>query len=274
MPPVARTMQRVSHHLTRQIGLRFGERFPFWYVVEHPKSGGTWLARMIADYLDIPLCEHSLLPVAMRCVLFGHWGHDPRFHRCFYLCRDGRDVLVSLYFHRMRIVRSAPDSPAGRHWRRRLGPMTADEPGEIAEGFADFVRSELASPGARHANWPAHVRDWRRGSEDRVAFLTYEELRRDPAATLARCLNVFLREPACPERVKRSVDRFRFASMSGREPGQEDRRSFLRKGIVGDWKNYFSREAALAFDRCAGDMLIELGYEADRSWLETTEFVA
>ena len=40
----------------------------------------------------------------------------------------------------------------------------------------------------------------------------------------------------------------------------------VRKGIVGDWKNYFSREAGEVFDRHCGDVMVRLGYEADRDW--------
>ena len=41
----------------------------------------------------------------------------------------------------------------------------------------------------------------------------------------------------------------------------------MRKGIVGDWKNYFNKEAREIFNHYAGDQLIKLGYEKDRSWV-------
>jgi hypothetical protein len=53
---------------------------------------------------------------------------------------------------------------------------------------------------------------------------------------------------------------------TGRAPGQEDRTNFIRKGVVGDWVNHFSREAAEVFDWLAGDTLVSLGYEPDRGW--------
>ena len=43
--------------------------------------------------------------------------------------------------------------------------------------------------------------------------------------------------------------------------------SFLRKGVAGDWKNKFNKEAAMIFDHYAGDMLIKLGYETDHNWI-------
>jgi phospho-N-acetylmuramoyl-pentapeptide-transferase len=47
------TMERVASHATRFVGRHWGESFPFYYVMEYPKSGGSWLSNMIADYLQI-----------------------------------------------------------------------------------------------------------------------------------------------------------------------------------------------------------------------------
>jgi len=48
----------------------------------------------------------------------------------------------------------------------------------------------------------------------------------------------------------------------------EDKKSFLRKGISGDWKTHFSLEAKQVFNYYAGDILIGLGYEKDGTWLK------
>ena len=66
-----------------------------------------------------------------------------------------------------------------------------------------------------------------------------------------------------------AVDRWSFTTTSGRKPGEEDLSSFRRKGIAGDWTNYFSREAGEVFDSFAGDALVELGYADDRNWYES-----
>ena len=70
------------------------------------------------------------------------------------------------------------------------------------------------------------------------------------------------------ERAEEIVNRFSFRNQSGRKPGQENIRSFLRKGIVGDWKNHFTSEARQVFNQHAGDALKMLGYESDDSWVQ------
>ena len=41
-----------------------------------------------------------------------------------------------------------------------------------------------------------------------------------------------------------------------------------RKGIVGDWKNYFTRRDGQLFQQIAGDQLCALGYVQDESWID------
>lgn len=64
------------------------------------------------------------------------------------------------------------------------------------------------------------------------------------------------------------MEDFSFAKQAGRKPSKEDKSSFLRKGTTGDWRNYFTPEAAEVFDHYCGDALIAAGYEPDRSWME------
>jgi hypothetical protein len=41
---------------------------------------------------------------------------------------------------------------------------------------------------------------------------------------------------------------------------------FRGAGAIGAWREQFSRRDAIGFNRAAGDLLVELGYERDRSW--------
>jgi hypothetical protein len=56
----------------------------------------------------------------------------------------------------------------------------------------------------------------------------------------------------------------------GRAKGSEDVTSHYRKGIAGDWASHFTPRHAEAFTRKFGDLLINLGYEEDHSWVAET----
>ena len=99
-----------------------------------------------------------------------------------------------------------------------------------------------------------------------VVTLTYEQLLTDAVGTLERVLPAHTGEPFDRERAAAIVDKFSFKRQTGRRAGTEDRKSFLRKGVAGDWVNHFDRSAGERFDQLAGDLLVELGYADDRRW--------
>jgi len=50
----------------------------------------------------------------------------------------------------------------------------------------------------------------------------------------------------------------------GRTQGQEDRQSHQRKGIQGDWRNWFNDDLRQTFRQMGGeDFLRDLGYEVE-----------
>ena len=72
-------------------------------------------------------------------------------------------------------------------------------------------------------------------------------------------------------RVRQAVEANRFAKLSSRELGVENKTDHIRKGVVGDWRNHFTRADARAFNAYAGEELVLAGYEEDRSWPDRME---
>lgn len=263
------SQQRFANKTTKLIGVWWGETFPFWYVCEYPKAGGTWLSRMVADYLDIPMPQYTIMPLGCQCVIHNHWMFSGRLRRVFYLYRDGRDVMVSFYFYRMRNLRQNPDSPFNQRLRARYERAFGEDfdPDNIREHLPAFIDLEMRRPMNARINWPTHVAQWCFPRRDNVAYVSYEELLRDTAGALGRCIAKCTNEPIDGRRLESTVARYSFDRMAGRSRGVEDRSSFLRKGVAGDWRNHFTRRAAEVFDHYAGQTLIDLGYERDRSWV-------
>src|SRR3546814_15793230 len=81
--------------------------------------------------------------------------------------------------------------------------------------------------------------------------IRYESLLQDAASEMARLFQ-WLGCDASEATVAAVVSRNAFAVASGgRQPGEADPQSFLRKGIAGDWKNHFDDECNRRF--CAVD---------------------
>lgn len=70
-----------------------------------------------------------------------------------------------------------------------------------------------------------------------------------------------------PDILKRLLKKYAFERLSGgRGIGVEDQKSHYRKGIVGDWRNYFTPRVKSEFKKKYAQLLIDLGYEIDARW--------
>ena len=230
---------------------------------------------MLSDYLSVPFPRYSLLPITFSSVIQNHWRYHPDLKRVFYVYRDGRDVMTSFYFDRIRIARFA-NRPASAHLARtyeRLFGANYD-PDDIVRHLPRFIEHEFANPGrGTPVPWRDHVIEWvQPGRDGTVAYMSYEDLRHDCLGTMTRVLGQILGEEPDPWRVEIAVEKMSMERQTGRKPGQSDLSQHIRKGIVGDWRNSFSREAAEIFDHLAGDALVHLDYEADRSWVDRYDF--
>lgn len=267
---VAEQLRRVAARTTREIVLRRGRDLGIWVGCGFPKSGTVWLCQLMSAYLDRPYPRDYQLPIMMASVIHAHWRYDSRMPPTVYVVRDGRDVMVSLYFHQMRML-EIPRSPRRSRqlqetFTHLFGPKF--DPGAVSENLPKFIDHEMTTPEAfRDATWQEHVRDWLQRPS--VTMVTYESLLADTATELQRVMVESQAPDPDPVKAGLAAHRFEFERAAGRAAGQEDRFSFLRKGVSGDWRTYFTREAAEAFDAHAGDMLGQLGYEESKDWYTT-----
>ena len=266
--------EAVSTRLTRLVSAYFGDRLPMYVVAEFPRSGGTWLSNMMADYLRCPKVGPSIIPFACRCVVHNHWRFHKRIRRCVYLSRDGRDVMTSFYFHRLRLANPEfGDYSASAAERMDAILGKGYDAADTATNLPKFLRYEFEHPhsAGRH-NWATHVREWfDSNGRDGILYMTYEQLLADPVNALRQCVEHVSPITADHRLLERTVEHYAMAKVTGRKQGEEDRGSFVRKGIAGDWKNHYGQEAAEVFQKYAGAELIALGYETDANWVEQVD---
>jgi Sulfotransferase family len=151
------------------------------------------------------------------------------------IVRDGRDCAVSGWFQNLRI----PD------WVKYNGGSLEIYVARFAERWAaDLARAQEFAD--RHP--------------DRILRIRYEDLRTDTECILTRVFE-FLGVEAGETVLAQCRTEAAFAKWSGgRHPGEENRLSFFRKGVAGDWRNHLSEEANTLFRERAGIWLNRLGY--------------
>jgi len=144
--------------------------------------------------------------------------------------RDGRDVTVSEKFMKNNLT--------GETW-----------------SFHDSVQT-----------WRSQIElQMKYEKEYNIFTCSYESLLQDGKIVMCNILN-FLDIPTDDTVIDNMLYKSSFQYITGRNAGDENQKSFYRKGISGDWKSYFTEDHKKIFKDIAGDLLIKLGYEKDYHW--------
>ncbi len=258
------TSNRITHLIS--IACRSLSLLP---VAEYPRSGGTWVGEMLADYFQVPFPKYNRLPVACAAVIHTHLWYSARLPKAVFVARDGRDLAVSSYFHTLKYNERLLALKRHRHRHLSLYPSlrgATTELDDCRERLPQFIRDWWSKPIGCRYNWGEYTSAWTTNASN-VIVTSYELLRADCIGEMARVVELLTNKSADVRRLNRTVDKFSFAEQTGRHPGQMDHFSNKRSGQVGDWRNYFTREAAVEFQSLAGQVLVQRGYEPDGSWV-------
>lgn len=248
---------------------RMAKPLNLWMGCGYPRSGTTWVCRLLSSYLDLPWAKLRTFPSIRGAVLHSHFNYHPGVSNCFYVYRDGRDALASEYFYRVRVL-YLKDHPNDDKWQKIF--TTLYGPGfdlaDVRNNLPQYLEYCLTASHFASLTWPEHIRAWVQPRRGNVAFLRYEDLLQDTFDPISRGLAQFLNEPINESRLRASIEEVSFAKWTGRQPGEEDLSNFFRKGVAGDWRNHFTREAAEIFAEYAGEALVSLGYEQNFDWVK------
>ena len=229
-------------------------------VSEFPKSGGTWFCQMLSHAVGIPFPRNTRLPKGDSIV---HSHLTPKAHHKspIIVIRDGRDVMVSAYFHFI-VGHSYSPTFLTQKWREKM-PFSDYE--NVTQNMSVFIDifSEEYKVGGKSVSWANHINAGLK--HENGCIVKYEDLLTNPAQCLSLTID-HLHLSKDLQKIQEGVAKYAFSKQTNRVRGQENNNSFLRKGIAGDWKNYFNPAACESFDKLAGDMLIRLGYEKDHNW--------
>jgi len=229
-------------------------------LTEYPKSGGSWISQMLSATLGIPYTRNRLPNLG-----------DQILHGCFLkvnakidtvvLWRDGRDTMISYYYH-MMFDKPLTSAMAGKRLRSQLG---VTDPANVEEYLPRFIEW-ACSGGYPRFTWADFVKAWY--GKETVAFTSYESCLADTQTELTNILTCFDRTIPSGINLQKVVESHSFESQSNRQPGEEDVSSFIRKGISGDWVNAFNQESREIFHYHCGAELKLLGYAKDDTWVQ------
>ncbi|SDR69213.1 sulfotransferase domain-containing protein [Christiangramia echinicola] len=179
--------------------------------------------------------------------------------KIIYLVRDGRDVLTSGVFHWFN--KQKKDEGLNDFEKKRLESFHTNGSYKAERFFQDKEIIQWAT------EWKQVLETMEEdGKNHKIKIITYEELLADTKKILKECFK-FYKVSRKAEIINNCYKAGSFKAMSGgRNPGEADPKAHVRKGMEGDWKNYFTRKDGELFHELAGDWLLKFNYESDDKW--------
>ncbi|CAN9509205.1 unnamed protein product [Ophioblennius macclurei] len=201
-------------------------RSPFLEIITPPPipKGLDLLNKM-----DPPRIIKTHLPIQL--VPLGFWENKCKV---IYVARNAKDNLVSYYYF-------------------DLMNQTQPEPGPFDGYIHKFMRGDLA-----WGSWYDHVKGyWEAREERNILYLFYEDMKENPRREVVRIMK-YLDLSVSEEVIDRIVELTSFKNMKENPMANyscipkpvfdQSISPFMRKGVVGDWKNHFSDEQSKMFD--------------------------
>ena len=250
-------------------GIRF-KRLTFTklpiYVIGYPKSGNTWLSRLLGDTLDsemgglpetTPICTGGLdrkgaFKIMQLHILPTYGGSDKNFIDVFdgktlinidkrqdeaiiHIVRDPRDVVISSMYY----------------WQMSDLMLVLKK---LIHGGSPLYR----------VGWPYFVSSWL--TIPNIVLIRYEDLINDTASSLNQLLHTLGLTPKC--NLYETINRQAIGNVKLDVQINESKYSYnkeiqlrhLRKGVVGDWKNHFKRKHIQLAREYFEDIMNGLGY--------------
>lgn len=281
-PPVGRLAKRllvyprywrcksVARASFKQYGADY--QHPLLFIAGMPKSGTTWLEKMISSY---PGYEELLIPGVSFYELKTGEGHlydlpenaFSKLQDCLVLtkmhCHGSRqnvEVLQAAAIPYVILYRDLRDVSVSHYFYVLNTPWHGDYPylknRNVQQGIAYFIEKRLPE----FAHW---MRSWRDNRVPQASVMfSYEEMLEDSARVVSGVLDLYELEYT-PKLVDEMIERNSFRRLKGDHP---QGRSFFRSGKAGDWLNHYNEDLKKMFKAVDNQILLEFGYEDDDQW--------
>ena len=186
--------------------------------------------------ISIPRFLEVLPSVKRPTVIYSHLRPTmiPKCNKIIQVQRNPKDIAVSFF-----------------HFAKMLPSLHS-----VINDWDFYISNFCHQNNLVYGNWFDYMKDWLPQKNDpNILFIQYEDFVADPHAMIIKLAD-FLGKPLTEGQVKRIADLVSFASISKNPklshqlPGAFDqtKSKFLRKGKVGDWRNYFTDKQNKAFD--------------------------
>jgi lipopolysaccharide transport system ATP-binding protein len=237
-------------------------KLPTVFHITHWKAGSQWIYAVLqavaderviapkvktAHFLEDTIIPGMIYPTVYVTRQQFESVSVPENHIKFVVIRDLRDSCVSRYFS----LRDSHPVTSGIVSKRREELVSKD----VDEGLLYVVRTIMRPTAKIQLSW----------LNTDVLTIRYEDLIADEFNQFKRIIE-HCQLKIEDDQLRRIVEANSFEARTGRKRGEEEVQSHFRKGISGDWQNYFTDQIKEEFKALFGGVLIKTGYEKNRLW--------
>jgi hypothetical protein len=233
------------------------------HIVEYPKCGGSWVRNMVRTYLGKDLFINDRF-ISSNEVILTHKRLTAIYRKPVVVVRDPRDMYVSFYHFETNYERRSKQSAISEFFTHEDGRPKDED-------FYCYLKAKLLHPSHPWFFYSQFIDDW--AGRPGTCLVRYEDCLKDAKKELIRIVR-YLGEEVDLKRIADTVEETSFAAITSkkygasRSAGDADNTKFHRKGIAGDWKNYFNRDSCELLEQMEGHVLRRLGYESGDGWIE------
>lgn len=223
------------------------------YTTGHPRSGNTWLGRLLSDILKAEYVAGTPAPDGHYDAQY--WGEGETWQPDFrvwktharekppgptvFVYRDPRDVICSIWHYRDRY-------PTIENVIETLAQHVDDQTSDRYGKYEDFVRT-----------W------WNTGKAE--AQIRYEDMHLQPVRALGYVIFKLTGLNWSSQDINNGVFRQEFSRIKTIKAPTQDHAMWT--GQPGNWRNYFTRRDADLTQALLGDLMLEQGYITSPDWV-------
>jgi hypothetical protein len=244
------------------------------YLVGFPKSGTSWLIRLMANLFEIPVknnslnkestieinnrlnlkSDHSFIAKVHLLPNFFSSKIDPEPEKIIYIYRDIRAVLISAFFYfkipksfsYLFLLKRGKDLSFVRNLSRiLLYPLSRYI---LSRYINEFLNQGINGIGEGVGIWQQNIQEWssfiekEAGEEPKAVFISYEKLLDDPFSGVLKITKELNLPELSEARILKAIKSESFEAMKTRLNKKSSPTEFakLRVGTKEDWRNYLT----------------------------------